>query len=215
MKKVLSMLSIFLILILAYSTNALGNKLYFIEKNNKVVYESNEENIFMRHLNMLPGSSYIDELEIENGTKVDYTLFLKIEEIPQSQIAVELLNSIDMKIYLDDILIYSGKAVGLDYLENGINLQNAILLKKFSPNDKSILRVETKLSEEYSNKDNDDLSKINWVFYAQYEDMEPEIIEEVPKTDTNNNMIVIISLIVLIIGIVIVIYSQRKDRKKK
>ena len=81
----------------------------------------------------------------------------------------------------------------------------------FISNDKSLLRVETKLSEEYSDKNNNELSKINWVFYAQYEGMKPEIINEVPKTDINNNIIVMISIIVLLTGVIMVLYSKRKD----
>ena len=33
----------------------------------------------MKHLEMIPGSSYNDELKIENGTKNKYTLYLKVE----------------------------------------------------------------------------------------------------------------------------------------
>lgn len=210
MKKILLMLIILLLLLSTYPTKALGKKLYFIEKDNKIIYENSEEDIFMRHLDMLPGSSYVDELEIENGTKNKYTLFLKIEEIPQSEEAIELLNSIEMKLYLDGELIYNGNIKGLDYQENNVNLQNAVLLKEFQSNDKSLLKVETKLSEDYSNKNNNDLSKINWVFYAQYENNEPVIIDGVPKTDTNNNLTIILAAIVLSIGIGAILYSQKK-----
>lgn len=215
MKKILSMLMTLLILGVMYSVKAENSRLYFIEKDNKLVYESNiEENVFMKHIDMLPGSKYTDELEIENGTQNDYTLYLKVEEVSQNELALELLESIDMKLYLDDRLIYNGKAKGLNYSDDGINLQNAIMLKEFKSKEKSLLRAETKLSEEYSNK-NGDLSKINWVFYAQYEDGKAQIIENVPKTDVNNNIAIIISIIVLLLGIMIIFYYQKKKIVRK
>ena len=213
MKKTLSMIIILLLLLSIYKVQAMGKKLYFIEKDNRIVYEKDEEdNTFMQHLDMLPGSNYVDELEIENGTKNSYTLYLKVEDVNQSLDAQELLDNINMKLYLDNVLIYDGKAKGLDYRNQGINLQDAVLLKEFKSNDKSLLKVETKLSEEYSNKNNTDLSKVNWVFYAQYENREPGVIDGVPKTAKNNYPILIIGLIVLLIGVLTVIYSGWKKK---
>ena len=214
MKKTISIIMLLIIMISFYCVNAKNNVLYFVKQGNKLVYESDiEENIFMQHLDMIPGSSYTDELEIENGTNTSYKLYLKVNEIEQNETADKLLDSIDMKVYLDEELIYDGKAKGIDYSNNGINLQNAIFLKEFESNDKSLLKAEVKLSEEYSNK-NSVLSKINWEFYAQYENEQPQIIENVPKTDVNNNTMVIMSIIVLILGIVFVIFSQIKKTKK-
>ena len=73
MKKIL----LLLILLLTISVSAKENKLYFVEKDNQIFYESGlyDEKVFMKHTDMVPGSSYTDELLIENGTNKVYKLY--------------------------------------------------------------------------------------------------------------------------------------------
>ena len=59
MKKTLLLCMIFLVFFFK-SVKASENKLYFIEQDNKIVYESDSEDYFMKHLDMLPGSNYTD-----------------------------------------------------------------------------------------------------------------------------------------------------------
>lgn len=208
MKKIT--LLIFLFILSISSVQAKENKLYFTEENNRLYYESKliDENIFMKHINMTPGDSYTDELLIENGTKTKYTLYFKVVPKEQSSEANELLENIIMKIKLDDKLIYDGKATGLNYNNQGINLQDAILLGVFTPSKNSKMIVETKLKEEYDNTNSNDLSYIDWSFYAQYEKEEPIIIN--PKTSTigNNNYYY---LFLAIIPILLILFKVKKE----
>ena len=217
MKKIFLILGIMILTISLKGVKALENKLYFIEQDNKLVYESDSENYFMKHLDMLPGSSYSDELEIENGTKNKYTLYLKVETKDQSVLAEELLDNITMKVYLDNEQIYSGNIRGMDYVEEGINFSNAVKLKELDSADKSLLKVETELSSDYSNKNNNEIGKVEWLFYAQYENNQPQIIDNVPKTDLDSNKTVY-SIIILTLGMIVFgIYfiGKNKQLKKK
>ena len=121
---------------------------------------------------MLPGSSYTDELIIENGTSTTYRLFFKVIEKNQSDVSNNLLDYINMKIYLDDSLIYDGKVKGLDYNNNGVNLQEAIEIGDFPGGRRAVMKAETTLSTDYNNPEDNDFSEIDWQFYAEYDEKE-------------------------------------------
>lgn len=215
MKKFVLSLLIVMLFITVYARE---NRLYFTESNKRLYYESAliDEKVFMKHQDMVPGKSYTDNLVIENGTKTPYTLYFKVIPRDQSSNAHELLDHINMDIYLNDTLIYSGFAKGLDYRNRGINLQDAISLGEIAGGSKSNMRVETSLSTAYSNTDNDDLSYVDWQFYAQYEDSEPQIIDDVPKTDLDRSSVIyIISITAVVIGILLIVYIECREKNKK
>ena len=212
MKKFVLFISLFAISVL--SVQARENKLYFTEENNRLYYESKliDEDIFMKHIDMIPGERFTDELLIENGTNKKYTLYFKVVPRNQSAEADELLENIIMKIKLDEEIIYEGKATGLDYTEQGIDLQKAILLGNFIPSKNSKMVVETKLSENYDNTELNEFSYIDWSFYAQYDDSKPpvEIIES-PNTMRNSfPYTIVFSAIIILIGIGIVKSAYKK-----
>ena len=165
MKRFVFFVSIFALSII--SVHAKENKLYFTEENNRLYYDSKliDENVFMKHTDMIPGERFIDELVIENGTNTNYTLYFKVVSREQSVEANELLDNILMRIKLDDKVIYEGKATGLDYNNQGIDLQKAILIGKFAPSKNSKMIVETKLLENYDNTQFNEFSYIDWSFY--------------------------------------------------
>ena len=212
MKKFVLFISLFALCII--SVEAKENKLYFTEENNRLYYESKliDENIFMKHVDMTPGESFTDELIIENGTNTKYTLYFKIVPREQSAEADELLDNIMMKIKLDDNVIYEGKATGLDYTEQGIDLQKAILLRNFAPSKNSKMIVESKLSENYDNTEFNDFSYIDWSFYAQYDDSEPPV-EIIASPDTMKNSFpfaFVFSVIIILIGFGIIKSAYKK-----
>ena len=137
------------------------NKLYFTEKNDRLYYDTDlyDEAKFINHLDMVPDKEYEDILLIENGTDTKYTLYFKVKELEQEDLANELIDNIEMTVYLNGTEIYKGKARGLDYGDD-VNLQNAIKIGDFLKGDSSVMRVTTKLAEDYTNIDNDTLAKI-------------------------------------------------------
>ena len=212
MKKFVLFISLFALSVL--SVQARENKLYFTEENNRLYYESKliDEDIFMKHIDMTPGESFTDELLIENGTNTKYTLYFKIVPREQSAEADELLENIIMKIKLDEEIIYEGKATGLDYTEQGIDLQKAILLGDFTPSKNSKMVVETKLSENYDNTELNEFSYIDWSFYAQYDDSKPPV-EIIVSPNTMRNSFpytIVFSAIIILIGIGIVKSAYKK-----
>ena len=209
MKKFILLISLFVFGII--SVQAKENKLYFTEDNNRLYYDSKliDENVFMKHIDMTPGENFTDELYIENGTNTKYTLYFKVVPREQSAEANELLDNILMRIKLDDKIIYEGKATGLDYTDQGINLQNAILLGDFTPSKNSKMVVETKLSEDYNNTNFHELSYIDWSFYAQYDNnSDPLIIN--PKTSTISNNNLLLSIILIIVALLSIIGLKNK-----
>ena len=212
MKKFVLFISLFALSVL--SVQARENKLYFTEENNRLYYESKliDEDIFMKHIDMTPGESFTDELLIENGTNTKYTLDFKVVPREQSAEADELLENIIMKIKLDEEIIYEGKATGLDYTEQGIDLQKAILLGDFTPSKNSKMVVETKLSENYDNTELNEFSYIDWSFYAQYDDSKPPV-EIIVSPNTMRNSFpytIVFSAIIILIGIGIVKSAYKK-----
>ena len=212
MKKFVLFISLFALSVL--SVQARENKLYFTEENNRLYYESKliDEDIFMKHIDMIPGERFTDELLIENGTNKKYTLYFKVVPRNQSAEADELLENIIMKIKLDEEIIYEGKATGLDYTEQGIDLQKAILLGNFTPSKNSKMVVETKLSENYDNTELNEFSYIDWSFYAQYDDSKPPV-EIIVSPNTMRNSFpytIVFSAIIILIGIGIVKSAYKK-----
>lgn len=212
MKKFVLFISLFALSVL--SVQARENKLYFTEENNRLYYESKliDEDIFMKHIDMTPGESFTDELLIENGTNTKYTLYFRVVPRNQSAEADELLENIIMKIKLDEEIIYEGKATGLDYTEQGIELQKAILLGNFTPSKNSKMVVETKLSENYDNTELNEFSYIDWSFYAQYDDSKPPV-EIIVSPNTMRNSFpytIVFSAIIILIGIGIVKSAYKK-----
>lgn len=212
MKKFVLFISLFALSFL--SVQAKENKLYFTEDNNRLYYDSKliDENVFMKHIDMTPGENFTDELLIENGTNTKYTLYFKVVPREQSAEADELLENIIMKIKLDEEIIYEGKATGLDYTEQGIDLQKAILLGDFTSSKNSKMVVETKLSENYDNTELNEFSYIDWSFYAQYDDSKPPV-EIIVSPNTMRNSFpytIVFSAIIILIGIGIVKSAYKK-----
>ena len=205
MKKFVLFISLFALSVL--SVQARENKLYFTEENNRLYYESK-----LIDEDMTPGESFTDELLIENGTNTKYTLYFRVVPRNQSAEADELLENIIMKIKLDEEIIYEGKATGLDYTEQGIELQKAILLGNFTPSKNSKMVVETKLSENYDNTELNEFSYIDWSFYAQYDDSKPPV-EIIVSPNTMRNSFpytIVFSAIIILIGIGIVKSAYKK-----
>lgn len=212
MKKFILFIS--LLLLIVSPVYAKENKLYFTESDNRLYYESKllNEDVFMKHTDMVPGNSYRDELIIENGTNTKYTLYFKALPRKQSKEADELLESIMMKMTLDGKVIYEGTATGLDYNEQGIDLQKAILLGDFIPSKNSKMIVETKLSENYDNTEYSGFSYIDWIFYAQSDNSKPPV-EIIVSPNTMKNSFpftIVFSVFIVLIGFGIIKSAYKK-----
>ena len=210
MKKIF--LGFFVFLSMIVPVSAKENKLYFTESNDRLYYESKriDENFFMKHLDMVPGSVKNDILMIENGTGTNYKLYFQVRPREQSALANELLENILMKISLDGNLIYDGIATGIDYKESGINLQDVVYLGEFNPETIRKMEVEVSLSKNYSNAENQEFSYIDWAFYAQYGDSKPTEIVKVPNTEANRLPFRILSVGIILIGIGVIVYAKKQ-----
>lgn len=188
------------------------NKLYFTETNDRLYYDSaQEDNSFMKHLDLVPGSVNEDTLLIENGTNTDYTLYLKLKPQNDSEEARELLSNLKMQIYLDNNLIYDGIASGVDYNNTGVNLSDAAKIGMVSAKHAYTIKVVTTLDTGYDNTANNEYSLVDWTFYAEYNDEVKEIIK-VPITSKNSYTFIILSVLIVIGVIIILIISKKKQK---
>ena len=234
MKKII--FGLILLFAFAIPVFALDNKLYLTESDNKIYYDTSlfDSTKFMYHIDMVPGGNYTDELVIENAAGFPLTVYLKVKDQEQSAAAEELLDNISMKVYLNDSMIYDGKVKGLDYNLNGINLQDSVLLKKMSNKEQAKISVELSLSEEYSNKEFNDFSYLNWVFIAEFDKQftpdpeptpEPEpqpethVVEIVPAPitglDYNYVPVVIASIGVCTVACILIIFIKKRKNENK
>ena len=191
------------------------SRLYFTENDNRLYYESGlfEGKVFMKHEEMLPGSSYQDTLKIENGTNTKYTLYMKAVPKAQGNVEKKLLKSIKMVITIDGNTVYDGLATGEDYNNQGIDLQEAILLGDFSPKQVSTMNVETKLLESYDNINKSDTTSIDWSFYASYSG-EKEVIPINPYTSTMKiNRTVFLPIIIAGVLLLIVLFKKKEQKQ--
>lgn len=219
------------LMILSVSAKESDNKLYFTGSGDRLYYDTKlfDSDVFMHHIDMVPGSEYTDKLLVENGSSVDYDLYLKIKEVEQDSELDELLDNILMEIYLDDELLYEGKVKGLDYNNSGVNLKDAIHIGKYLKNTEQELIVKTKLDEDYNNPNIDDEAHIEWEFYATYvdEDKDVPVIDEgnkyepiplLPNTGDKIIMYVVMAIVsggLLILLLVGLLKSKSNKKVKK
>lgn len=159
-------------------------KLFFEERNGIMSYtpyrmengEVEGGNWFMSFTNMVPGGKYRDKLEIENSSRKNFRVFMRI--IPrdnQTELQDELLKKIAMKVYYRDELIYDGDVTGYHYSEaNGTeDMQGLVPLGLYGHGAKEEIRVELQLDPNLGLQDDgtykyaDVLTKIDWEFMVQ------------------------------------------------
>lgn len=192
MKKIL--LALFASLFIATPVFAAENKVYIYEADGKIYYDGALfDDRFMIHENMLPGSSYTDYLVIENSTSKDYEVYFKIEAEDNSVKADEFLEYIEMEISIDGTQYYDGKAKGLDYRDQGVDLSDAVLIRRFNAGTSATMKVETYLDANYGNGVNFDssstddksisglVSQTQWTFYVV--DVTEKEDDPTPKPD--------------------------------
>ena len=227
MKKVL--LALFASLFIATPVFAAENKVYLYEADGKVYYNGALfDDRFMIHENMAPGDSYTDNLVIENSTSKDYEVYFKISANDNSVKADDLLEYIEMEISLDGELYYDGKAKGLDYRDQGVDLSNAVLIKRFNAGEKATMKVDTYLDVNYgtginfdSNSGDDTsisglISKTQWTFYVvdvtKPKPVKPEPVNPRTNDDFSPWLFVIFGASFAIL--IVLILMERKSKKK-
>lgn len=191
------------------------NKLYFSQNDSGLVYDSTifDEDLFLYHIDMMPGKKFEDLLIIYNASNQSCDLYLKINEKDQDDLANELLENINMEVYLDSVLLYTGTAKGEDIVGDGVNLQDSIFIGNYQKDTKNNLLVKTELDKNYTNYQNTNESHIEWEFYAKCANGEVVVIN--PDTvDKKGNKIIIISIIAFI-SIILLCYSKYKLQTKK
>ena len=176
MKRIILFIFLSLFLVVPVFAEGERNVLHFVEGDDGLYYEGKflNEDVFMKHLDMIPGKKYNDTLYIENAANDKYLLYFQVDDENS-----ELLKNIIMRIYINDEMIYNGLATGEDYYSDGINLRDVICLGYIEPDEEYEMKVETYLSPDYSNINNLDTSTIIWHFYAQYPAV--DVPEPLPK----------------------------------
>jgi len=214
MKKILKSLLLVLTLFSFTLVNARENKLYFTGSGDRLYYDSSryDDEYFMKHVDMVPGSSYEDRLTIENDSNYDYKLYMRVKNREQSELAKDLLKNIKMEITMNGELLYSGFADGLDYSHDNLDLTNTIYIGEYKSKMNGEIVVNTKLIEEYDVTENDEYSYVDWEFVAEYNDL---VIPINPDTgDSQSGYIKILLISLTIVFALILFYLFAIKRKK-
>ncbi|MFI3206912.1 MAG: hypothetical protein R3Y33_06665, partial [Clostridia bacterium] len=158
-----------------------------------------EENWFMSFLNMIPGETYTDSMVISNQSDSTYNIYMQaIIKDTQEEIAEELLDYIQMTVYYNGEILYTGTAKGDDYANT---LFDVIYLGEYLSGDENwlevILTLDKDIPMEYANI----LATTDWQFMVE-EDLEATI----PQTgDVNDFGIYIMLMLVSALGLYICI----------
>lgn len=189
--------------------------LYFEEKNGKMTWNNvrgDDGNWFMSFTNMVPGGKYEDHLNIENGSKKTYALYMQVIPLQQDQKRDELLELISMKVSLGNKVLYEGTASGKEY-GNG-NLQNVIYLGTYKSGEKDKIQVNLELDKNVGLEYCDLLTKNDWKFMVT-EINHPDNPEEInpPKTGDETNISIYIALMgCAVAGIIIILRFRKKEK---
>lgn len=154
-----------------------GNRLSYVPYRTEDGLE--DGNWFMSFRDMLPGGTYLDRLNVENTTRtVGARLYMRIKPRTQEPIKDELLELISMRVAYqedgkDEVLVYEGTASGAAFGENE-GLRNLIPLCYLHSGRKGTIEVKLYLDPSIELDPEtgkciyaDQLSKIDWEFYAQ------------------------------------------------
>lgn len=189
--------------------------LYFEEKNGKMTWNNvrgDDGNWFMSFTNMVPGGKYEDQLNIENGSKKTYALYMQVIPLQQDQKRDELLELISMKVSLGNNVLYEGTASGKEY-GNG-NLQNVIYLGTYKSGEKDKIQVNLELDKNVGLEYCDLLTKNDWKFMVT-EINHPENPKGInpPKTGDETNISIYIALMgCAIAGMIIMLRFRKKEK---
>ena len=210
MKKIL--LIIIMLFLSITGVSAVDNKLYISSSDNKLYYDSKlfNTNKFMNYLDMIPGDTFNDELVIENHTKYNFKLYLKIK----NRNNIDLMDYLTMKLYLDNQLMYDGDVIGT----NLNNQDDVYYIGTFTPGQISKLDAYVNFSIDYSNMDNKDTLIVDWLFFAEtYDNMEDDVIVEIlpaPETgltiDKNIIGYIVFGLCLVIALVIVIIFGKNK-----
>ena len=195
------------------------------ESDGKIVYDASDglNDRFMVHTDMTPGGeTYTDYLRVKNDTSKDYDVFFKITAENNTIKAENLIEHIEMKIYLDGVLYYDGKARGLDYRSQGIDLTDAVKLKNFAAGESVLMKVETFLDAGYEDINNPDTSRTHWHFYVSDEKepdpddpVKPDEVIPNPRTEDSFSPVFFGILVGSLALLIIVTIRERSDHHKR
>ncbi len=208
MKKV-SFIVLFLLSFFIFDVYALDqNTLVLTDKDKKLIYNNNlfNENIFLYHVEMIPGGEYEDNLHIINNSNFEYVLYLRLFLDNDDNYDLEFMKNINFQIFLDNLEIFNGTII--DKNENNILIS---LGEYKNYGDQSTLKVITNLNKEYSNVNKMDNSIIQWEFVANYED-NYQIITT-PNTGITDTEI-IIGIIIGIFSFILLLYLRNEEKKE-
>lgn len=194
------------------------NRVYVYEKDEKIYYDSKQfDDRFMVHENMVPGDSYSDTLVVENGTSYEHDIYFKIElDETNTANAKDLLDYISMKVYINDKLLYDGKAKGEDYTSKGVDLTDAVFIKRFAAHESVSMRVETHFDENFEDLENHDVAHTHWHFYLSDQPGKPDEINPRTNDDFSPWYFVVFGACgaALVVVIVFEVVQKKKNKKK-
>lgn len=129
------------------------------------------DNFFHNIKRVMPGDVYEDKILLKNTTNRDAVLYFKTELPEQEDKKMEFLESIELSIFLEDRLIYSGNLKSTE-------LQQEVSLGTFKKATEDTLyfqiKIPSELNNSYALRDGD----VKWIFTVEGEETDSIITQE-------------------------------------
>lgn len=150
---------------------------------------------------LLPGDSFIEDIQISNKDKKNAKYYMKIDIAENDEETRKLLSQIDLIIRSGDEIIYKGKFFN----------EEKILLAMLNKGEKKDIQFEVSAPIELSNEYTNIVPKFSITFFAEFE------AEKIPLNPKTGDDITISFLTFLLssIGLVIIIILGARERKRQ
>ena len=191
------------------------------EVKNHYYYDRHSSiDLFQQEIKMNELKPFVSELEIQNNSDLNKEVFLLFESKGQDGSYNDLMAYLDLKITLDDKVVYEGSGEPLDYSPNSNDLHDYISIGKLNGKSTSHLKIEMNVSEEYTSVSDNSFAYVMYSFYQKEKKEYIEIEELTPDMLYNFLDVwvfcgVCVLFAVLILSLVVYRIKTRYKKKEK
>lgn len=167
---------------------------------------ANQEDFFCYFPLMLPGSTYFDEVMIQNESEESKKLYFQTETIDDSILLDKLLLKISYIDEGEECVIYKGNL-------DAKPLNQGILLDDIAPHESGTLRFEVQVPTELKNEYTCLEGKVKWIFSTDEVISAPN---ETPATgDKNHTLRYLMCISICLLGIILLLDISKEEQDEE
>lgn len=210
MKKILSILSVLVLLMTMTVPVAAAGSVTYDEGANKFIFKPGTDesptNLFSNFQNVMPGDTLTEQITIKNNASKKVKIKVYLRSLGAQENTTEFLNQMKLTVeQKGDSILFSAPA------DETSNLTDWVYLGTLQPGGKITLDVTLEVPKSMGNKFQNQVGYIDWEFHVE------EIPITVPQTGDNSNLVLYAGLsgISLLILIVLIWAATRKKKEQK